>query len=139
MREGNSFTLSTPRRGGYPIPRWGGGGGVLLPSSRGWRVPPYKVQVGGDRVPPPIQVRSQDGGWGYPPSRSDPRMGRQGRGTPPPPHPGQIPGRGGGYPLPEQHSMYLLRGGRYASCVYAEGLSCSNLRTRPTYVSWQLC
>ena len=30
----------------------------------------------------------------------------------------------GRYPLPEQHSMYLLCGGQYASCVQAGGLSC---------------
>ena len=30
-----------------------------------------------------------------------------------------------GVPPPEQHSVYLLRGGRYASCVQAGGLSCS--------------
>ena len=47
---------------------------------------------------PPIQVRSQDEGGGL--------------------------GTGGGYPLLEQHSVYLLRGGRYASCVHAGGFSC---------------
>ena len=36
-----------------------------------------------------------------------------------------FPGPGGGYPQKEQHSMYLLRGGRYASCVHVAGLSCS--------------
>ena len=29
----------------------------------------------------------------------------------------------GGTPQPEQHSLYLLRSGRYASCVHAGGLS----------------
>ena len=31
--------------------------------------------------------------------------------------------RQGGYPLLEHHSVYLLRGGRYASCVHAGRLS----------------
>ena len=53
-----------------------------------------------------------------------------GRGTPPPepgkgvpPCPGQVPGWGG-VPQLEQHSVYLLRGGRYAFCVQAGGPSC---------------
>ena len=29
-----------------------------------------------------------------------------------------------GYPQLEQHNMYLLRGGQYASCVHAGGFSC---------------
>ena len=32
----------------------------------------------------------------------------------------------GGYPQLEQHSVYLLCGGRYASCVHTGGLSCSH-------------
>ena len=39
---------------------------------------------------------------------------------------GTPPGKGvplAGYPLPDQHSVYLLRGGRYASCVQAGGFS----------------
>ena len=41
-----------------------------------------------------------------------------------------IPGNGLGTPLPppgqetDLHSEHLLHGGRYASCVYAGGLSC---------------
>ena len=35
-----------------------------------------------------------------------------------------IPGQDRGVPQPEQHSVYLLCGGRYASCVHAGGLSC---------------
>ena len=37
---------------------------------------------------------------------------------------GVPPSQAGGYPLPEQHSMYLLHGGQYASCIHAGGLSC---------------
>ena len=46
------------------------------------------------------------------------------------PQPGLDSGGGYlGYPLThqtEQHSEHLLRGGRYASCVHAGGLSCSS-------------
>ena len=41
-----------------------------------------------------------------------------------PPGPGPTSGRRGGVPPTEQHGVYLLRGGRYASCVHAGGLSC---------------
>ena len=74
--------------------RWG----VLLPSSRS------------RGTIPPIQVRPQERGYpppgpgnGTPLSRSDPRTGD--------------------VPLPEQHSVYLLSGGWYASCVHAGGHS----------------
>ena len=59
---------------------------------------------------------------------STPAMG----GTPAGGYPGgEYPSRGG-YPSggptqgtpPDQHSVYLLHGGRYASCVHAGGLSC---------------
>ena len=84
---------------------------------------------------PPIQVPGLSGGptWGTPPSRSrwgstwdthPPSRSRWGDrpGYPPPSrsrwaaHPG--------YPPLDQYSMYLLHGGRYASCVHAVGLSC---------------
>ena len=71
--------------------------GVPLPPGPGGGYP-----LAGRGTPPtrqgysPTQV--QVGGYpGYPPP---------GRGTPP----------------PDQHSVYLLRGGRYASCVHAGGL-----------------
>ena len=35
-----------------------------------------------------------------------------------------VPGQDGGIPQLEQHSVHLLRGRRYASCVHARGLSC---------------
>ena len=37
-----------------------------------------------------------------------------------------LPGQdgGGGYPQLEQHTVYLLRSGRHASCVHAGGVSC---------------
>ena len=98
-------------------------------------VPHSQVQVG----VPPFQVQVGVPTWGYPfpgpggtPSQvqagGTPFPGPvRGLGVPPPgkgvsPCAGQIPGLG--YTLPEQHSVYLLRGGRYASCVHAGGLSC---------------
>ena len=113
-------TPSQVLMGGYPLPRsgWGGGGGY----------PP--VQMGGV---PPSQVRMG----------IIPPMSRPGKGVPPPPCPDlgrwyipvqtweggtpspiQVRSQDGGYPQPEQHSVYLLRGGRCASCVYSGGLSC---------------
>ena len=56
-------------------------------------------------TPPPVRT-----GWGYPPPPSE-----LDEGIPPPTHPCQET---------EQQSQYLLRGGRYASCVHAGGLSC---------------
>ena len=101
MREGNSFSLCvSPHLGGVPQPAdgggWGGGGAGCGQGG----VPPIQVRWGvpgcgrGHGTPPPSMARSQDGGGG------------------------------GGYPLLEQHSVYLLRGGRYVSCVHAGGLSC---------------
>ena len=40
----------------------------------------------------------------------------------------------GGTPIPGQDSVYLLRGGRYASCVHA-GLSCSKWLTPKTEIA----
>ena len=110
------FSLCPPLRGG-------GGGGEGVPSSS-WRegeVPPSQVQAGG--VPP-----SQVGGvlpseaGGVPTSQAGGGVlpSRVGGGVLP--SQGGTQG-GGGYPLPEQHNMYLLRGGRYAFCVHAGGLS----------------
>ena len=85
-------------RGRVPCPVDGEGGTPLS----WWGCTPFSWQG----VPQP---RS---GWGYP----LPRRG----GTP--------PGKGyppaGVLPPPEQHSMYLLCGRRYGSCVQAGGLSC---------------
>ena len=102
--EGNIFSLCVSSH------LDGGGGGYLI---HWWGVPPSQVQVGGYllsrsrwvRYPCP---RSRQGvplpGKGYPPaSRSDP---------------------GWRVPLPEQHSVYLLRSRRCASCVSAGRLSC---------------
>ena len=54
------------------------------------------------------------------------------------------PGRGWGYPLPPQigqQNEHLLHGGRYASCVHAEGLSCSiNVNIPPSrLITLSLC
>ena len=58
--------------------------------------------------------------WGGVPHPTDGGGGGPAPGTPPAggPRPGYPP------PHQEQHSVYLLRGGRYASCVHAGGLSC---------------
>ena len=81
--------------------------------------------------------------WGYPLPRKEvphPYLGRGyprpdlGRGTPPPiirwgyPHPDLVPG-GGDTPQLEQHRVYLVRDGRYASCVHAGGLSYQKLKS----------
>ena len=95
--------------GGYPIPGPGGGGGV--PPSQVQGGYPISGPGGGGGVPHPLMggTPSYPPQQGYPPPfRSDPRM------------------EGGGYPLQEQHSVYLLHRGRYASCVHAGGLSCSH-------------
>ena len=87
-------------RQGYYLPRWGY---YLLPRQG---VLPSQVGVLPSQVGVlPSQVRGYYlPRWGTPsPDRSQAR----------------------GYPLPEQHSVYLLRGGRYASCVHAGGLSCA--------------
>ena len=137
MREGNIFSLSTLSGGGtpsqvrmivgVPCPRsgWGGtpsqirtGGGIPILLTGGYHHPadggyPHSADGGGPHPRsrwgypggPPIET-----GWQYPPLHPDldglPP-------TPPHPHPHQET---------DQHSEYLLRGGRYAS--YAGGLSC---------------
>ena len=107
-------------RGGYPHPRCPGGG------------VPHPGPGGG--VPHPSSRRGTScSSWGYPLPGPD-----LGLGTPPyrtgwgthcarldgvPPHRPRLMG----YPPcqeTEQHSEHLLRGGRYASCVHAGGLSC---------------
>ena len=104
IRPGKGTPPSRPGKG-YPHPDLGRG----TPSRPGKGVPPIQTWEGvrgyppfrpGKGVPP-----SRPGKW-YPPlSRSGPRMGE-------------------GYPLLEQHSVYLLHGGQYASYVHAGGLSC---------------
>ena len=129
-RKGNIYTwecLSVHIAGrGVPHPRsWEGG-------------TPSQVWVG--RVP---HLRSRwvpwpgldDGGYpGYPPRLEmgyPPRPGmgypllRPGMGYPPHLEWGTPPDMGQGTPPQTgQHSEHLLRGGRYASCVNAGGLSC---------------
>ena len=93
-------TLISGQDRGYPShpgPRSGWGGVPQLEQYSGYPI------LGQDRAPPP--PHQQDGG------------------TPPIQVPGQD-GGGGGVPELEQYSGYFLRGGRYASCVHAGGLSC---------------
>ena len=94
---------------GYPSQVWmGHPGQVQMEGYPRWGIPPV-----GMGVPPPGQVRTGEGV----PLANQVRMGvpkvgyPQGWGTPPPPA-----------PLGQQE--YSLRGGRYASCVHAGGLSC---------------
>ena len=114
VREEVIFSLCTPFVGGTPSGCRGGGtpfpgldGGYPLPRSGQGGVPPSQAGRG---YPLP---RSR---WGGTPSQVwmvvPPSQVQGGRG----------PSRG--TPLLEQHSMYLLHRGRYASCVRAGGLSC---------------
>ena len=90
------------RGGEVTASSWWGGGGIH-PADGGST--PSQVWMGGYPLP-----RS---GWGVP-------LPRSGWGVPPI----QVRSQDGGYPLLKQHSMYLLRSGRRASCVHGGGLSC---------------
>ena len=108
MREGTVFSLSvhtSTGEGGTPFPGLDRAG-YPLPRS------------GGGGAPFP------DLGRGYPLSRPE-------KGLPPISRSGTWTG-GEGYPQLEQHSVYLVRGEQYASCVYAGGLSCFK------YIFWHL-
>ena len=116
--------------GGYPLPREGvlpsqvgggttfPGGGYPLPRQGGYYLPRWGV--------PP----SQPGGGGVLPSQ----VGG-----------GVLPSQAWGqYPIPEQHSVYLLRDGRYACYVHAGGLSCLFIyfclyHSPTTFSSWRFC
>ena len=120
---GYVFTLFTIWGVGYPNQLTGGGGGYPIQLIGGGGVSPPQVWTGGGYP---------SSWWGVAPSQvwmggvSHPADG----GTPFPgggiPHPAA-----GGYPIQlmgvppslPQHSVYLLRGGRCASCVHAGGLS----------------
>ena len=102
--------------GGVSVLAWGGG--YPNPGPVGYTRTGVLPWPGQDGVPlgqvsigyPPGQVR-----MGQPPSQV--RMASQARKRypPSPPHPQRN----------KQQIEYLLRGGRYASCVHAGGLSCS--------------
>ena len=111
---------------GVPHPRSGGGGGYPIPGLAGgiphprsdWGGYPIPGLAGG--VPHPSGTPLTRSGWVPPPPRP-------GTGYPP-------PDLGLGTPLdlgwgtpPPQHSEHLIRGGRYASCVHAGGLSCYDI------------
>ena len=133
-RGGNVFTLFTSwGGGGYSIQLTGGGGTPSQVQAGGGT--PSQVQAGGGGTPSQVQVggvphpRSK---WGGTPMGGTPTGGVPG--VPPRPadwggtlmggYPPPTQLTGGGYPLPEQHSVYFLHRGRYASCVHAGGLSC---------------
>ena len=102
--------------------------GVSHPRS-GWGVPPFQVRTGGTPIPghiPPscgtpitrMGYLYPDLGWGY--------LLLAGRGYPPV----QVPGQDG---------VYLLRDGRYASCLHTGGLSCSNVIFLPKILVTIVC
>ena len=114
--------------GGTPSQVWGGGvpqpgldGGMEYPPDLGWATPHHQDLAGvppypGMDTPPP------DLGWGTPTIKTwlgyPPTLGW---GTPPPQTWDGVP---------PSHSEHLLRGGWYASCVHAGGISyCSLILT----------
>ena len=120
LRRGGGTPSQVWGFGGYPIPGLARGGtpsqvwpGASTPSQVWWR--------GG------YPISGPGGTWGTPPTRSGwgttPDLGW---GTPLPDLGWGTPADlGPGPPLPpDQHSEHLIRGGRYASCVHAGGLSC---------------
>ena len=132
--------LSTLAGGGYPIPGLVGGtpsqvwqGGT--PSQVWPGGTPSQVWPGGYPSPTPGMGYPPDQGQGTPwiwdgvPPRTWDRVPPLdlGQGIPPRPGTGYLPDLGWG--TPPQHSEHLLRGGRYASCVHAGGLSCTILFT----------
>ena len=136
---GRGWVPPSGRQGCYSIqlmgvPNLANGGGYSIVPNMG-STPSFLTwgthilpDTGMSGYPPPNKK-----GWGYPP------LGLDG-GTPHPDigwrSPPSCPGKGipdplswprtwmGGDSQQEQQSEYLLRGGWYASCVYAGGLSC---------------
>ena len=147
MREGNSFTLCVSPHldggggvhtfpgggeGGTYLSRWGGvptfpgldrgvpRGGYL--PSQVWMAGAYLPRSGWAGTYLPRQGGTYLGRGYPPPGKGYPLAGvplQQGV-TPP----SRLRSQDGGYPLPEQHSVYLLRGGQCASCIHTGGLSC---------------
>ena len=135
--------LSVNTGRGYPgqVPMGGGDTPRYLspPPAKVPTLPPDQVQTGGGGTPryltpPPTKVPTptiqvQIGGRGYPkvptpqpgPDRRycTPRYLTTSQGTYPPPRPRYLPP-----PPPPRDMEYLIRRGRYASCVHAGGLSC---------------
>ena len=128
-------SMSGPRSG--PGRGQGGGGGIPLSKSgprsglgrqgvgegRDTQVPGHAGGWGEDGYlggrPHPAQVRGQDKGGG---GKEDGYLCCSSWGTP---HPDLGPDLDwGAVPQPEQHSMYLLCSGQYATCVHAGGFSC---------------
>ena len=117
--------------GGRPPARWGAlpgypPAGGCPPRELPWGVPTWGIPQRGGCLP------------GYPPAGGAPSWvspsqggarllgGGPAQGTPPGTDLARRGARPGYPPLPqqEQHSIYWLCGGRYASCVHAGGLSC---------------
>ena len=101
-------------RGGTPSQVWTGAS---------WRGLPCPVLEGGGYL-----VQSWVGGTTSSPLGTPPPPHPDLGWGPPPPNPDLGPDLDREVPLPrqetEQHSEHLLCGGRYATCVHAEGLSC---------------
>ena len=145
------FSVCPHLWGGGGVPRSGPAGWVPQPGPAGgwvlyptqW-IPQPEGYLGTPRVrsgwgdtkgSPPGQVRMcilQPGDYpGYPPARSGRGGGTQAGAVPGvPPWPGQDGGypswgvRTGVPPRTVQHMEYLIRHGRYASCIHTGGLSC---------------
>ena len=109
-RQGGGYFVP-PMLGGTPQPR-SGLGETPIPGQDNWGSAPSQVRMG---YPPPIRTGWGPPSWdwvGYPPIKT-------GWGTP------QLR-LDGGTPLPSgDRGTEQLRGGWYASCVHAGGLSCS--------------
>ena len=112
------------------------GGGGVPPSQVQVGGTPSQVQVGGGVPPSQVQVGGGVGAYPLPRSRWGAGVGW---GTPFPGPMGGAGAVGGRVPpiqvrsqdevgggTPYRHSVYLLRGGRYASCIHAGELYCSN-------------
>ena len=128
-----SVCLSTP--GGVPWPGPDGRGGTPARSSEGYPLgTPHQTWPGVSllggvphlRYPPSDLAGRVPLPGGYPTSGTPHQIwpGGTPTGDTPPQVPHMRPGRGGGEVHLNWQMEYLIRRGRYASCVHAGGLSC---------------